>query len=283
VDIWVLALILKMTVKKSTYIILILGLISFLEACQNKVDSNKKSNIINEEYYESGNLKLIKYSENGKKIDSTISYQDVASENKKSTKIILNDSLVSETIYHLNNKINLIGFLSNNQRVGMWKGYDNKGNHTDDFYYILVDSKEYLNQHIKFGFKGDTIRNESTFFNIYSEKDTIKINEQIKIYVYLNEPFFSYDSECKVYIPKLNLSDFNSSFDNFEKVKIDTIESFNNDGINRKLPKDFPSNRYFSFGVEFSKSGKKNLRGYLEEFNKDKSRLVFFNKELFVE
>jgi hypothetical protein len=273
----------KMTVKKLTYILLILSLASFLNACLNKVDSNKKSNIFNEEYYESGNLKLIKYSKTGKKIDSTISYYDVASENKKSTKIILNDSLVSETIYHSNNKINLKGLLSNNQRVGIWKGYDNKGNSTDDFYYVLVDSKEYLNQHIKFDFKGDTIRKESTFFNVFSEKDSIKKNEQIKIYVYLNEPFFSYNSECKVYIPKFNLSDFNSSFDNFEKVEIDTIESFNNDGINRKLPKDFPSNRYFAFGVEFSKSGKKILRGYIEEFNKGKSRLMFFNKELFVE
>jgi|TARA_B110000114_G_C14999598_1_gene360120 hypothetical protein len=272
-----------MTVKKLTYILLILSLASFLNACLNKVDSNKKSNIFNEEYYESGNLKLIKYSKTGKKIDSTISYYDVASENKKSTKIILNDSLVSETIYHSNNKINLKGLLSNNQRVGIWKGYDNKGNSTDDFYYVLVDSKEYLNQHIKFDFKGDTIRKESTFFNVFSEKDSIKKNEQIKIYVYLNEPFFSYNSECKVYIPKFNLSDFNSSFDNFEKVEIDTIESFNNDGINRKLPKDFPSNRYFAFGVEFSKSGKKILRGYIEEFNKGKSRLMFFNKELFVE
>jgi len=137
-----------MTVKKSTYTLLILSLAAFLNACQNKADSNKKRNLFKKEYYESGNLKFIEYSKSGKKIDSTISYYDVASENKKSTKIILNDSLVSETIYHSNNKINLKGLLSNNQRVGIWKGYDNKGNPTDDFYFVLVDSKEYLNQHI---------------------------------------------------------------------------------------------------------------------------------------
>ena len=204
---------------------------------------------------------------------------------KNKPKNLVNDTILTKTFFN-SGKIKTIGKkLPSGNKYGYWKYYDSLGNLTDYLEYLNINNKEYLNKRIQIGINGDTLRNEGNFYIIKTLKDSFKVNEAIRVNIYLQEPFFSYDSELRAFLPKNSLMDLDMNFENFEKIQMYTIPSLKNDGItHRNAPNNAPLNHMVSFDLSFSKSGIKNVRGYLEEINKDKSksRILFFDKKLII-
>jgi len=242
-------------------------------------------NKIKKTYFSNGTIKEELFVSEGKKIDSALFYYNNPMNSIKKKIIYLpNDTTIVKEFYKNNNLKAKGKLLPNGHKYKYWKYFDDKGTLVNYLEYLNIDGKEYLNRSIAYGVNGDTLSGKSNFYVLKTKNKTFKINESIKFYFYLQEPFFSYNSEVLLYLPKNSLSDLDSKFSKLNDVALDTIVSLKNDGIkHNELPQNAPLNRMFVFNLKFLKPGVKKIRGFIEEKKgKGKSRILFFDKKIVV-
>lgn len=239
------------------------------------------------QYYRSGNLELKSYFLNGINIDSTIHFKD--SKERKIDMIVryLTDSLRYNLFYNDSEQLRLEGeSIGENKRIGKWifheSGYDSIVE------YKIINAKSYANQIWAIDKNKDTIAQKSNYFDVYFfNKDTIKLNNDLKVSIMLVEPYYGYDTDIEVIIPKIDYG-FKDDFSNLREIKLDTLKSLKNDGIsNEGIPEDVPINHIVEFAIQFEGPGKKNIKGIIAEYYKDNfdtriERRLFFEKEIVV-
>lgn len=239
------------------------------------------------EYYESGNLKFTHEFFNGKKIDSSIYFFD--KKENPINKIVkhFNDSIQYNLFYNTSGELILEGeSYREKNRLGKWKFH--KKCFDSIVEYKNIDGKTYTNQVWVINKNKDTLGLSSNYFNFFSgNKDTLNVNEILRISIFLVEPYFGYNTDLEVLIPR-DEQKLNKDFSNFSKIDIDTLKSLKNDGItNVNIPKDVPINHIAEFGIKFDKPGKKNIRGIASEYYIDSigtriERRLYFEKEIFI-
>ncbi len=255
------------------------------------ISCNNKNSYTEKEYFQTGKLKhLVYYSELNTPIKS-LEYFEIGKlkestyfKNNQSVSFFYDESgnLIGKkyrvdsinTIqceYYKNKQIKACGPLYNNKKNGWWKIYDEKGHLIQKDEIFTIEGKEILNQRIKYTQDGSLIKLESDTF-IVKLDDTLKIGRSIGSIKC--KPTFSKNSKYAVYVGQ----GVNPDFSNLNNVKLDTFYSTNKDDI--------------WFGLEFKTSGKKNIKGFLEEMhyetNKENSDLTikksfkYFSKDIYV-
>ena len=178
----------------------------------------------------------------------------------------------------------------NNQPIGLWKYYDSTEVLTRTAEYIKINGQTYINQDWYFDKNGDTLKNKGSHFKIIYEKDTIKLNEPIKVKIDLVAPLFkNKNSNILVIVPKDYSTNFNEDFSNINAVSLDTTFNLNVEKEMKNalgLTTDFGKSAVF--GRYFNSVGKKKFRGILVEYfyqdsiTSDSIKLNYFeNKKYF--
>lgn len=239
------------------------------------------------EYYESGNLKWICQFEKGRKVDSSVYYADSRKETIEKVCRELNDSIQYVLFFNEQGDLTFEGkSFKDEERIGKWKYY--KKEYDSIVEYKIVDAATYTNQIWVINRDKDTLASKSNYFDFYcGGKDTLSLNDVLRVSIMLVEPHYGYDSDIEVLIPEDDRN-LKGDFSNIREIKMDTIKSIKNDGIsNEGIPEDVPINHIVEFGLQFEKPGKKNIRGFIAEYIKQDSltrreRRLFFDKEIFV-
>jgi len=159
--------------------------------------------------------------------------------------------------------------------------------------YKTVYGKPYSNQVWVINSKKDTLEHKGNYFNSFL-KDTINLGEIYRLHFFLFQPFFSYDSDIEIVLPKYDV-DLNFDYSNFNEIERDTLKSLKNDNIpHPEIPKDYFLNLQVQFGLKYNDSGKKRIRGvlieYINNFNNAKfpdsvyrqERRLFFDKKFYI-
>lgn len=289
-------------------VINLLILVGILVSCTNngvkeyynngnlKVSYHKKNNVYNGKYtmyYEEGGLKEVHIYDNGVKVDSSVYYYPKL-DNKIEKVRYWSDNTNTCINYDKNEKKISTGTNSNknfNLRIGKWSFLNKKG-YDSIVEYKNINNESFANQiWIKNNVSNDTLLGRGNFFKVYI-KDTIKVNEILRVRFYLQQPFYNYSSDIEVILPSID-DDLKEYFSNFYEIKKDTFFSLKNDKIpHPEIPKTVPINHYVEFGMKFKKRGNKNIRGILTEYIykkdlKDKKskrieRRLFFDEKIFV-
>lgn len=290
-----------MIVNKKYIFLIIIGLFfscskreKIIEKYNNKTIKAiyyKKDGILDglyKEFYEDGNIKTEHIFRKGKKIDSSVFYFPNDVERKRV--IYYSDSLDFNTYYDKNNSILSQGYTFNsniNFRVGKWAFLKKEIDSIVE--YINVNNEPYVNQVWILNKEKDTIYNRGNFFEIYM-KDSILINELVHIRCYLRLPYYDYDSEMEVIIPK-NVNELCHDYSNWDEIEKDTLYSLKNDRIpHRNIPSEVPKNHFADFGFIYEKPGKKEIKGAIVEYlnygRNDSvikyNRKLFFEREVYV-
>lgn len=250
--------------------------------------SNDKYEGEYKEYYQSGNLKLIYQFLKGQKIDSSIYYKDT--KEGKIDKVVhyLNDSIQHNLFYNNERELILEGeSIRDSYRIGKWRFH--RKEYDSIVEYKNINSTTYVNQVWLIDKNNkDTLGLNSNYFSVFcGDKDTLALNDVLKISITLVEPYYSYDTDMEVLIPK-NDKELKGDFSNISEIKLDTLRSLKNDGIsNIDIPDDVPVNHIVEFGMKYEESGKKNIRGviteyYINNLKQKIERKLFFEKEIVV-
>jgi len=229
---------------------------------------NGKLNGIYREYYENGNLRLIHHYSNGKNIDSSTYFYPKTNENVRIKKYwFRNDSYYKKEFYP-NGRIKEEGIvLDSNIRIKKWKFYNNNGVIEEIREYKRIEGKTYLNQSYNLKRNGDTLYYGSNFVRILLSKDTVKLNEPLRVVVFLMSGLFkTEESEIRVLLP-INKK-FTKDFSNQDIIELQTFNNLSIDTINQKWYKDSNYKMTSIFGKWFDSIGSKNIRGYVSEFYK---------------
>ncbi|MFK5982182.1 MAG: hypothetical protein QM499_04635 [Flavobacteriaceae bacterium] len=258
----------------------------FLTSC------NKDRLITKTEYFENGNIRVTHLLKNGKNIDSSIYYFN----NVKTTTInqirYWKDSTSCIKLFDKNEILLSEGEIKNkdiNFRIGFWKFYKKNGN-TNIVEYKNINDKSYFNQNWVVKNK-DTLTGRGNFFDSFFIRDTISLGEFVKVHFYLQQPYFSRDSDIEIILPKYDLL-LNDDFSNLYDIETFTYQSLKNDGIpHPDIPEEYyPINHDIEFGLQYTTPGEKRIRGVLiENNNKNKfdsleyrERRLFFDKTFFI-
>lgn len=149
--------------------------------------------------------------------------------------------------------------------------------------YININGKEYANQIWIVDKKNDTIG--GNYFDTFI-MDTTELGKVTKLQFTLTKPTIKWESDMFVVLP--DEEKLKEDFSNLSEIKLDTFHSFKNDGISndKLLNLDLPLNHIAEFGIEYSTSGKKRIRGLIVERGKVKGkgyeRRLFFDKTVYV-
>lgn len=148
-----------------------------------------------------------------------------------------------------NPKINMYYIL--NKPVGIQYGYFEKDSMKIARKNIFVNFQDsiYWVTKMEFNDRSDTIIDDSKV-KIKLSNDTINLNEKLKIFFKLNYPKFN---NCRVHI---------GNFDRSLKL-IDSMEYKTYEGIGNEI----------SVYLVFNSKGKKNIRGYIEDFKIDSKNI----------
>lgn len=190
--------------------------------------------------------------------------------------------------YYENGNLKVEGNYTNGFKNGLFTYYHDKGKLLKEVReYIIVKNSSYLNQRWLFNKKGDTLK-KSNYYTLMT-KNTLKKDKQV-LHIYLEEPFFSYDSELFFCIPRKE-GILKNDFSNQNAIEWDTILSLSNWFKNQNKYRD--RNHDIIFDLDYETTGKKRLRGILVEKmikpKKDTSdydfvtRNIYFDKEFFIE
>jgi len=247
---------------------------------------------IKKTYYKSNKIKEILYLSNDK-YDSIHTFYDT-SENSIKSKSFYDSSSVFFEAYYKNGKLFRSGeFLSEGgQKIGEWKYYNSEGYLSDIREYLNVKNKIILNQIKYFNGLGEVIRIGSNSFNTYnqeefkkeelndkrtrcisvtSSKDTISIDEPFKAVLYYFSTLYDKPNNyIKVFIDDEETV-LNEDFSNAENLNLYEFSSLSKDSFNQKwYPDDEKDYNSMSvFGSYYKKSGKKVMKGYIEEIVAD--------------
>jgi len=257
---------------------------------------NNKKNGIYKTYYKNGNIKEQHIFELDKKIDSSlVFYHKHPNVIKEKTKYIKDNDTLHISVYYTNGVLYNHGkVLPNGNKYGWWELYTYKGELEGELEYLDIDNSEYLNRTMFYNSNGFINSEKSNYYLLHVDKDTVKINESLKITIELKEPFFSYNSDCFVIKPSPKSKPFYETFSNLASVELDTTRSINKDlNIQQEtIPNDIATNRIFVFGLRYSTLGVKNIRGIIVELEsndnkpmsdcKDCMRYLYFDKTIIV-
>ncbi|MGS2764559.1 toxin-antitoxin system YwqK family antitoxin [Sinomicrobium sp. M5D2P9] len=238
------------------------------------------------EYYEDGTLRI-----KGSFIDNL--KQGLFTEYYKSTDKLLKTETFwkNDTSYYQKNigKSGYIlseGALVNNRKFGKWKYYDdNEGYLKEIREFFIIKNSTYLNQNWLLNSEQDTLT-KGNHYKIISS-DTLDYEQQ-RIYFFLKQPYFSYDSDLLVLIPRNN-DELKDDFSNEETIEWDTIDNLANRYKNQRKYGD--RNHDVVFDLDYLSAGKKRLRGVLLEKENVKSdtlnyefttRKIYFDKEVYI-
>lgn len=291
---------------KLKIIFLVFVLLFITISCTNKKEYYDNGNISKEydiidgqidgvykEYYPNKNLKKTSYYSKGVLRDSAVNYYDNEQNSISSIEYFLNNDTIKKMVYRENGSKEKEGFIFQNKiRIGNWFFYHKNGVVSQKIEYFNIAGKEYVNQGWYYNEQGKELEDSGNYITIETQKDTVKVEEPIIFLFSLVKPYFSYESDVYVCIPKNKLSDLKQDFSNIEKIPLDTFVSIKNE----KIVKDFDKyNRQVSFGLTFSEEGEVNVRGFFTEiypndgnFGMDKEkyeileRRIYFDKKIYV-
>lgn len=179
------------------------------------------------------------------------------------------------------------GPLQDNKKVGKWKYYDNdKGYIKEIREFFIIKGSTYLNQNWLLNEEQDTLLKGNHYKMMSS--DTLDYEQQ-RVYFFLKQPYFSYDSNLIVLIPR-NDDELEDDFSNENIIKWDTIDNLANRFRNQEKYGD--RNHDVVFDLDYLSVGKKRLRGILVEKQNIKTdtsnyefvtRNIYFDKEFYIE
>lgn len=179
------------------------------------------------------------------------------------------------------------GPLQDNKKVGKWKYYDNdKGYIKEIREFFIIKGSTYLNQNWLLNEEQDTLL-KGNHYKMMSP-DTLDYEQQ-RVYFFLKQPYFSYDSNLIVLIPR-NDDELEDDFSNENIIKWDTIDNLANRFRNQEKYGD--RNHDVVFDLDYLSVGKKRLRGILVEKQNIKTdtsnyefvtRNIYFDKEFYIE
>lgn len=254
--------------------------------------NNGALNGIYKEYFETGDVKLVHHFENGKKIDSSISFypdsNNIVKVKKKWDE--QEDYYLSE--YYSNGYIKFEGFVKDSVRIGTWNFYKNNGFIDKRKEYMNVHGGSYLNQVYNLNNNGDTLYNGSSFISIRTVKDTIVLNEPFQATAFVEVEFFkTKDSYIKVVVANVK-ENFTHDFSNEEEIKLDVFNNLSLDTTNQKWFPGVNKRHTAVFGKKFNSPGDKMVRGYvIEIFDQEptetdsiikRERNIYFDLRVFV-
>ena len=257
---------------------LLLFILSFLfTSCKNEIkeydaehrltkeyslNNEKKFDGTYKEFYENGNLKIVKNYKDGIVIDSTILY------NRDSTISQIQFPLKKDSLLYKNyqkKSLESEGIFYKEMKYGKWKYFKKNGNLDKVIEYVNVCGKQYTNQGWFFKNGKDTIKEFGNYYRIKIPKFA-KQNQVFKFTIY-HKPIIALNPDLMLCIG----AKVDKNFCNLEKTKIDTAY-----GDNNIIPVE----------IIFSKKGKKNLRGFIKEYYKVKdssaSRLIYVDIPIIV-
>ena len=147
------------------------------------------------------------------------------------------------------------------QKVGKWKYYNAEGGLEKIFEYKNISGLQYTNQGWHFNREGDTIKEEGNYYKLQPFTKSVKPNEAVRLHFFYKGLF----SKSNIYVcvhPKLN-----EDFSNIDSTKLDTI---------------FTNSNEFTINMAFRRPGKKNIRGFISEFENSKRedsivRYIYFD------
>lgn len=245
------------------------------------------------EYYPNGNVWLKHKFKNGKEVDTSYIYH--LDSIKQDTEIVvwLTDSIFQSKTYTSSGKLKKEGNYSRvfkDHRIGVWKFYNYQNKELDSFVeYKTISGLSYVNKIWITNYQNDTIDYKGNYFKVFS-KDTVNIDDVLRLRFYLIEPFYDTKSDIVVVIPEKD-EELENDYSNWLDIKLDTFHSLKNDGIpHPEIPSYVHTNLFVDFGIRFSKVGRKRIRGILVEYPNIKrgdsiarlKRELFFEKYVFV-
>ena len=287
--------------------VVFLGIVMFFVAtsCNNKKEYydngniSKKYELINgkidgvyKEYYLNENLKKVSYYSNGVLKDSLVNYYDNEQNSISSIEYFVDTYQIKKVFYKEDGFKDKEGHIFKNKiRVGNWYFYRNNKVISQKLEYLNIAGVEYVNQGWYYDKQGKELENSGNYIKIETKNDTVKINEPLIFLISLVKPYFSYDSDVYVCLPKNKLSDLKQDFSNLNQIPLDTFISVKDE----KIVKDSHKyNRQVSFGLTFVKEKEIVVRGFLTErypnngnFGVDKKyeileRKIYFEKKIYV-
>jgi len=249
-------------------------LLLFVFCCtQQKTKSNRTS------YFEDGNIKekwiydsviFDSISKNinigylkSKKIDSTrLEYFQKPNNKLKKIDFYFDNETYFIEVYD-SGKIKVEGLLKNGLRVGKWKKYAING-----ITYIselrIINGKSFVNQGWAINKDKDTIGGYS-YDILY--KDTIKLNETLKVLVYLQNSWYK-NKKTKIMacISASDTIDFNEDFSNSDEFNKACSYDIETNKVNEKFINVGNYNRASFIHKDFKSPGKKLVRGIIYEY-----------------
>ncbi|MBF6640427.1 hypothetical protein IVB69_02930 [Flavobacterium sp. J49] len=260
------------------YFAILFTILLFFTSCKNEIkeydaeqkltkeytlNDEKQFDGIYKEFYENGNLKVVKHFENGVLIDSIINYNN----DKTISQVqfpLKKDSLFCKNYYK--NNLESEGVFYQNMKHGKWKYFKTNGVLDKVVEYVNICGNQYTNQGWYFKNGKDTIKEFGNYYNLKLPK-SIKKNQLAKFYIY-HKPLIALNPDLIFCIG----TDVDENFCNLEKTKIDTVY-----GENNIIPVE----------IIFRNKGKKNLRGFIKEYYSVKdssaSRLIYVDIPMTVE
>lgn len=250
------------------------------------VIDNGKYNGEYKEYYEDGTVRIQGNFEGNLKQGLFKYYYKPSDRLLRTETLWRNDTPYYQKNIGKSSRILSEGALSNNRKVDKWKFYDeNEGYIREVQEFFIVNGSSYLNQNWLLNKEQDTLA-KGNHYEMLS-KDTLNYDQQ-RIYFFLKQPYFSYDSDFFVCIPR-NDEELEDDFSNENTIKWDTIESLAKRFRNQGKYKD--RNHDVVFDLDYLSAGNKRLRGVLIEKQSVKNdtsnydfvtRKIYFDKELYI-
>lgn len=213
------------------------------------LNNNNQFDGVYKKYYKSGKIKTIHHFRNNILVDSSISYNedsslsDIRYYNKK-------DTFFCRTFK--NNILESSGEGYKTRRIGYWKYYDNKGRVIKKQEFINLCGKHYMNQSWEYDEKNRIIKDRGNNYQVFIDRKIYSVGDTINL-KFIYTPALGRGSHILIYVsPRIS-----TDFCNLKDVKLDNWYSENLE-INSKLT--------------FSTKGKKNLRGFIQEYVFQKHR-----------
>lgn len=150
--------------------------------------------------------------------------------------------------------------------------------------YIKINGKEYANQIWIVGKNNDTIG--GNYFSTFI-MDTTELGKVTKLQFTLTKPTINWESDMFVVLP-VNDKELMEDFSNLSEIKLDTFHSLKNDGISndKLMDLNLQLNHIVEFGIEYSTTGEKRIRGLIVERGKSKGkgyeRRLFFDDTVYI-
>lgn len=257
-----LQLIKKYMKKKLMFIWLVITVISCnnFEKKEYKDGMLFKSYILNDEnefdgfyneFYKNGNLKVSHNFIKGVLVDSSVYY------NYDKTISDIRYYYKKDTVFCKTFKKNILessGEAFKNRKIGYWNYYNVKGIIFKKQEFINLCGKHYMNQSWEYNDSNQIIKDKGNHYQIILKERKYFVGDTINIKV-IYTPALGHESRNIIYVSPT----ISSYFCNIKEVKLDNWYS---------------DSREFNSKVVFTTRGKKNLRGYIQEylFQKDKPK-----------